>query len=236
MQKTVNKSKFVVSKIKKEADNVITLFLSPKEKNIAYTAGQYVLVSLNKDEDIHGKFYTISSEPSEDLLALSIKKVGSFSSALHNLKINDVIYISGPYGSFYPTPEMNDLVFFAAGIGITPFFSVIKDIIKRKVESRVRLFYTNKTLRDISFFKEINKLASKNPLLEVFYHLTRDTSSHELIKSYKRININQVQEELKDLRNKNYYICGTIGFVADTRKQLLKKKVKEENIFTESFF
>jgi len=235
MQKIVNKSKFVVSHIKKETKDIITIYLSPVNKAFTYLAGQYVTVYFNKNKDTHGKFYTISSSPSEKYLALSVKKVGQFSSSLHNLKIGNLIYLSGPYGYFYPETNTNNLVFLAAGIGITPFLSIVKDYADKKIKKEIDLYYTNKTFKDITFYKNLNKLA-KNNFLRVHYYITREKIKRESICNYKHIKINNLKKELINLKNKTYYICGPIDFVSDMRKQLIKLKIKEKQIFTESFY
>lgn len=236
MEKKVNKSKFIVHRIKKETKDIVTIFLSPTKKGFKYTAGQYVAVYLDKNKNSHAKFYTISNTPSEKFITLSVKKIGNFSSALHNLKVGDAVYISGPFGWFYPKEDMDKLVFLAAGIGIAPFLSIIRDCEDRNIRKQIYLFYTNKTFEDIAFHKDIDKIASKNNALKVHYCLTRDKLKHESIDRYERIDAKYIKKESNGLADKNFYICGPISFVSDIRKQLLKCKVNEKSIFTESFF
>lgn len=235
MKNVVNKSKFIVTGIKKETADVITIYLSPTTHGLDYKAGQYVTVYLDKNKNSHGKFYTISSSPAEKTLALSVKKIGQFSSALHNLKIKDIVYLSGPFGCFYPEIEMSHVVFLAAGIGVTPFLSVMKDYSDKNIKKEIDLYYTNKSFQDIAFCEDINELA-KNKSLRVHYHLTRDQSKQKLISNYERIKAENIKKELGGFTDKYFYICGPITFVSDLRKQLLKLKVKEDCIFTESFY
>lgn len=235
MKNIINKSKFIVSRIKKETVDVVTIYLSPVGQRLVFKAGQYVSVYFDKNNNSHGKFYTISSSPSEKCLALSVKNIGQFSSALHSLKIKDSVYLSGPYGWFYPETKMNNLVFLAAGIGITPFLSILKDYTDKYIKKEINLYYTNKTFQNVAFLKEINQFA-KNNFLQVHYYLTRDNTKHKLIPKYERIKVENIKKELGTLTNKNFYICGPIVFVSDIRKQLIKLKVKEGCIFTESFY
>lgn len=235
MENIINKSKFIVSRIKKETTDVVTIYLSPVGRSVVFKAGQYVSVYFDKNNNSHGKFYTISSSPSEKYLALSVKNIGQFSSTLHSLKIKDLVYLSGPYGWFYPETNMNNLIFLAAGIGITPFLSIVKDCVDKNIKKEIDLYYTNKTFQDVAFLKEINRFAENN-FLQVHYHLTRDNTKHKLISKYERIKAENIKKDLGTLANNNFYICGPIAFVSDMRKQLIKLKVKEDNIFTESFY
>lgn len=223
----MNKLQFIVHKIKRETEDTITVFLFPENKKFDFEAGQYMSVYLDKDKNGQAKFYTISSAPSEKFIALSVKKMGNFSTALHNLKVGDSVYLSGPYGWFFPKPEMDELVFLASGIGITPFFSTIKDYQYKNIEKQIDIFYTNKTKKDIAFYNDLNKIVQKNDKIRVHYYLTENE---------KRMDVMYIKEKIGNFKNKNFYICGSIGFVSDFRKQLLGHKVQEENIFTESFF
>ncbi|MFH2004260.1 MAG: FAD-dependent oxidoreductase [Bacteroidota bacterium] len=235
MKNIGNKNKFVVTKIVKETPDIVTISLSPTGRGLAHKAGQYVTVYLDDDENSRGKLYTISSSPTEKTLTISVKKIGQFSSALHDLKVKDAVYLSDSNGWFYPEIKMKKIVFLAAGIGITPFFSILKDYADKKIEKEIDLYYTNKTFKDIAFYKELNKLA-KNDFVHIHCHLTRDNTKHSSISNYERIGIGNMKKELGNLIDRNFYICGPINFVSDMRKQLIKFKVKEKGIFTESFY
>lgn len=221
----LKKSEFKVSKIKKETDDVVTIFLSGEK--FAFTAGQYVTVYLDQNPNSHGKFYTLSNALHEEPISISVKKIGSFSSALHDLKEGNSIYLEGPHGWFYPKEEAETAVFLAAGIGITPFLSVIKDYAKKGIKKNINLFYSNKTIEETCFQNELNNLVQNNDWLTIDYFLTE---------SGLRLNADYIKQKLKNLNNRNFYICGSVSFVVDMRRDLLKHQVKEENIFTESFF
>jgi len=155
MKNVANRNKFIVTKIIKETPDIVTIFLSSAGHGSTYKAGQYVAVHLDNEKSSRGKFYTISSSPKDKSLTISVKKIGEFSSALHDLKVKDAIYLSNPLGWFYPEPRMEKIVFLAAGIGITPFFSILKDYANKKIEKEIYLYYTNKTFKDIAFYKEL---------------------------------------------------------------------------------
>ena len=234
MKKAEIKHKFFVKNIKKETADVSTFYLSPEKGEFDFTAGQYVALYFDNDKDSQGKFYTISSSPGEALLALSVKKMGHFSSAIHKLKRGDPIYLSGPYGCFFPTLEMESVVFLAAGIGVTPFLSVLRDHQNNNIRQKIDLYYTNRVLADAVFLEELKDF--KNHLPYKFCHfLTRDSSSSDF-SNPGHIKISDIKKGSEQFAGKHFFICGPIGFVSDMRKQLLSSGVQEENIFTEAFF
>ena len=233
MKPAETKHKFFVKNIKKETADVSTFFLSPEKEEFDFTAGQYVTLYLNNDKESQGKFYTISSSPGEPLLALSVKKIGHFSSAIHKLKSGDPVYLSGPYGWFFPTSGMESVVFLAAGIGVTPFLSILRDHQNNNIRQKIDLYYANRVLADAVFLEELKAFKSHLPY-KFCHFLTRDSSSD--FSNQGHIKISDIRKGSGQFSGKYFFICGPIGFVSDMRKQLLSSGVQEEHIFTEAFF
>ncbi|MEK7463365.1 MAG: FAD-binding oxidoreductase [Patescibacteria group bacterium] len=243
-----NKSReFVLVSKKEEAENIVSLFFKSADgESFNFIAGQYVSVALPalgearsaKRPSISGrsKCYTISSSPSEKLICLTVKRQGVFSSALIDTAINDKLIFGGSYGHFYPEEDCEDIVFIAGGIGVTPFFSVIKDRLNSKSKSKMTLLYSNKTISGIAFFDELNKLAENKVIDNLVYFLTQEKGKYPLVQEYSRMNKELLKKHLVFFNKRNYYLCGSIQFVNTIWKDLKESGVPEENIFTESFY
>jgi len=167
---------------------------------------------------------------------LTVKKQGEFSSALIDSKVGDKLIFEGLYGNFYPGENCGDIVFIAGEIGITPFFSVIKEKISSKPKPKISLLYSNKTVSDIVFFDELNELAKNKGIDKLVYFLTQEKGEHPLVQEYSRIDKDLLKKHLVPLGEKNYYLCGSVQFVNAIWKGLKEIGVPEENIFTESFY
>jgi len=140
----------------------------------SFKPGQFVLVSFFDNRlGKQCRAYSISSCPQDKFLTLTVKKIGVFSSALHKLKIGEKVKISPPLGDFYPEKSMKNLVFLAAGIGIAPFYSIIKSLYLEGSMNELTLFYSNKTDKDIVFPEELSKLAKKWRKFKIIYILTQ---------------------------------------------------------------
>jgi len=231
---------FVLKQKIKETEGVITLKFVPLKGGIfSFEPGQFVLVSF-LDNRVSGKTraYSISSCPQDKFLALTVKKMGIFSSALHNLKIGERVKIGLPQGNFYPNNSMKNVVFLAAGIGIVPFYSVIKDWHCRDLfgEKKATLFYCNRTKKEMAFFKELNKIRKNEPGFKIIYFLTRGKSKDKKIGEFCRPNVKILKKYLKNLEAKYYFICGPVSFVQDLWKALKNSGVKENFIKTEAFY
>ncbi|MFH1243079.1 MAG: FAD/NAD(P)-binding protein [Pseudomonadota bacterium] len=71
---------------------------------------------------------SISSAPGDNgSFELAIRKVGSVTTAAHNLRVGSKVGIRGPFGSHFPVEETKgkDLLFVAGGIGLVPLRSFI---------------------------------------------------------------------------------------------------------------
>ena len=248
------KREFLLVSKKDEAENIASLFFKPADgSEFSFIAGQYVSVTLPSIVG-RSKCYTISSSPKEKLICLTVKKQGDFSSALIDTAINDKLIFGGPYGHFYPEENCEDIVFIAGGIGVTPFFSVIKDRLNSKSKSKMTLLYSNKIISGIAFFDELNKLAENKVIDNMVYFLTQENpstgSTHSTgsllrkatdgqagqAREYSRINKELLKKYLISFSKRNYYLCGSIQFVNAVWKDLKESGVPEKNIFTESFY
>lgn len=226
---------FILINKKVEADEVVSLFLKPTDGlQYNFMAGQYVNIKpLNSG---YGKSYTISSAPHEENICITIKRKGETSSALVDMNVGEKIFLEGPFGYFYPESFEKEIVMIAGGIGITPFYSVIKDVIKKNIKTGVTLFYSNKNIEDITFFEGLKELAENNPHIKIIHLLTQDRTKDNSIKESSRIDKNILKKHLGNFENKNYFICGSIDFVNSMWKLLKDENVNELDIFTEAFF
>ena len=233
------KYKFKLVSKKKETDDVITLrFNQSDKKSFSFIPGQYVIAYLHGQLGPEGKAYTISSIPSDKFIEITVKKIGRFSTALHELKIGSVITLEGPKGFFYPEKDDGGLVFLAAGIGITPFLCIMRNYAKNNIlkGKKIYLFYSNKYKTEVAFFDELNKFGEDYKDTKVIHHLTRQVVKDKHIKEFARIDINSLKKKLTDLNEKDYFICGPIRFVLDIRRALINEGVSSSKIHTESFY
>lgn len=206
--------KVIQNKLK--GNNYFSLILE-KPEGFDFYPGQYLDVKLTNDS----RAFTISSSPTEGLLMIT-SKIGrtSFKKFMQKLKKGDVITASHPVGTFI-LDESTPAVFIAGGIGITPFRSIIKYILDRKIPTTITLIYS--ASRDFAFKNELDKWQKQLPGLKIYY---LDTSKEGRL-SQKRLNTFG--------HSFIYYLAGSHGFVDNLEEILLKMGVDETNIRTDRF-
>lgn len=222
-----------LKKIITETVTTSSLVFSSSEK-INFNAGQYLNITI-PDLASHSKAYTIASPPQSEEIILTIKKQGSFSSALLNLQLGAEVIAEGPEGYFFENfSQQKPFVFVAGGIGITPFISLIRDQINSGQSlNNLIVICSNKTKADIVFYDELEKLKSENKINQVVNFLTQENMTGF---ESGRINVESIKKQVADYKNQNYYLCGSIGFVNSMWKMIGGLGVSEESIFTEAFF
>lgn len=146
-----------------EASNIRTFYFRP-EKPLQYTAGQFAEWTIEHEADERGtrRWFTISSSPTEEFISLTTKLRGkegsSFKRALAKLKPGDEINVSDPMGDFVlPKLIQTPLVFVAAGIGITPFHSILEWLSTTNEERPIRLIYAVRNEDEIVFQDTFDK-------------------------------------------------------------------------------
>ncbi|MCL5017426.1 MAG: FAD-dependent oxidoreductase [Patescibacteria group bacterium] len=226
---------FALIEKKDEAENIVSLFFEPIDGRVFdFAAGQYVSVIIPSFSG-SPKCYTISSSPQEKCVCLTVKKQGVFSSALIDSTIGDKFIFNGPYGNFYPEEDLGDLVFIAGGIGVTPFISIVKDRLARRIDPAPILLYSNKKNSDVAFFDKLNELAGSGAV-DVVYFLTQDNKKNSYVREYSRIGKGLIKKYIGSVESKKYYICGSMHFIGAIWKDLEALGVPNENIFMESFY
>jgi ferredoxin-NADP reductase len=146
---------FVLKEKNKEVEGVLTLkFLPAKGAVFSFKPGQFVLVSfLDNRLDKQYRAYSISSCPQDKFLALTIKKLGTFSSALHGLKISGKVKVNALRGDFYLKKSMGDLVFWLAASALRLFIALLKIFILKVHKRKSFYFIAIEQEKTLSFLK-----------------------------------------------------------------------------------
>lgn len=131
---------FRVVAVQPETSHVWTLTLEHHEKRpFQFAPGQFQFLRLLGAEcpDEEHPFSIASSPTQSGRISLTIKESGDFTSRIGRVRPGGQATVHGPFGQFSHTLHAGegDLVFVAAGVGITPFMSMLRYMRDRR-ESR----------------------------------------------------------------------------------------------------
>ncbi|MFH1286855.1 MAG: FAD-dependent oxidoreductase [Candidatus Magasanikbacteria bacterium] len=211
--------------------NVIELHFS-KPDGFEFEAGQFVQFFILRDGGFIKRSYSLCSINTDDALhfCIKIEEGGSASEYFSNMSAGNAAKISEPLGRFTCSEEESNLVFIGAGVGITPIFGMIRNIIENeKTKNNLKLFFGVRNSREIFWKKELDQLRCAYENFEYAFCLSGDNSDPEC-------HSGRVTDHLEDaMTESQYYICGSPQMVQDTRKLLLAKGVPKENLYFEMF-
>jgi ferredoxin-NADP reductase len=143
-------------------------------------------------------------------------------------------YVDGPHGAFtidrYPAAGY---VFFAGGVGITPFMSILRTMADRRDPRPVTLFYADRTWEDVAYREELESLGERLDL-DVVYVLEDPPEDWDGEEGF--ITPELLAERLPDDDfARDYMICGPPPMMAAVNDALLERDVPHARIQLERF-
>ncbi|MFB0564019.1 MAG: FAD-binding oxidoreductase [Candidatus Lokiarchaeia archaeon] len=229
-----------VKEIIEETPSTKTFRMIPtKGKLPPFRAGQYVNLFVTIDGVLTSRPYSISSSPTKtEYIDLTVRrKEGGFVSnyLLDKVKIGDEFETTGPSGQFYyePLTDRKALVFLAGGSGITPFMSIIGEVVDKKLDLKIWLIYGSRVPEDIIFGKELEVIANKHPNIRYVLVISEPPESWGGLCGF--LNRNIITEEVGSIEGKTFYICGPQAMYMFCEGELEDLKVPGRKVKTEAY-
>lgn len=226
-----------ISEIRDETPTVKSFKVSlPENFDIDFLPGQFFMVSFPNDPQLKiARAYSIASSPMEKgYLEIALNKIGAFTTKMFDLKEGDLLKFKGPYGKFYFNENIkNDIILVAGGTGIAPLIGIIRYCTDKKLGNKIKLFYSVKNPEEIIFHDEIKKLKEKNSRFDYLITITRPEDHHIWDGKRGRIEQNLLEENIENISESVYFLCGSKEFVDDIIAMLQNIGVKREQIKTD---
>jgi len=190
------------------------------------------------DSEGNTRTFSIASSPFENqLMFVTRMRNTGFKRSLKEVPLGTELKIDSPMGSF--TLHKNSAkpaVFLAGGIGITPFFSIVRQADHDRLPLKLNLFYSNRQPEDAPFLDTLQMLERSNPNFHLVCTMTgMQPSTREWEGETGWINQEMLSRHLTSLQGPIYYIAGPPAMVAGMRAMLVDAKVDEDDIRTEDF-
>jgi len=230
-----------ITRIHEEADNLKTFEIEPVGWELTYQPGQFITFVLPSPAGLVRRSYSFCSIPGEPAM-IAVKRVpnGMFSRPmLDAAEPGDLLTVMGePKGFFTLPPNPDDydqLLFFAAGSGITPVLGLLKHLMKSTSSVPVVLAYSNSRPESTLFREELEQLAQKNKRLTIDWYFSnrQDLMSARLSKTTLDIllSVRMKGEPSRTLA----YLCGPFDYMRMAAIVLQVKGIPAENIRREVF-
>lgn len=228
-------------------DSIVVSFQVPDvlREEFRFTQGQYLTLKLTVNGEELRRSYSICSCPLDrDRLSIAVKKVpgGRASTQLvDKLKPGMSIEVMPPMGGFHsPMDPAHAIhyVLFAAGSGITPIISIAETVLRSEPNSRVTLFYGNRSLGSVIFREALERLqAAHAGRFAVQHILSQGQAAEPLLNG--RITRSKAAELLQrfvtDTMDKEFFICGPEEMMVNVKDALDAAGIEKKRIHIELF-
>lgn len=204
----------------------VSFILKPNIHAVLPKAGQHIVVSAEVDGRRIARSYSCSGVPNQPkLLEITIKQVkgGKLSQWLcQHAKIGDVLQLAQPFGELKWPSNNQSVLLLAAGSGITPIISLLRQHLRQHHNQPVQLHYWVSQREQACFVTELNALTKILPNFKFYLYLTQQTAQQ----SYERQGRIDASHfaEITDLASSAVLACGSAEFVANAQ-QLLQPQV-----------
>lgn len=196
--------RFRVTAIEEASPTARTFRLESVDGHIpVFQCGQYVNFRLKIGDSIVSRPYTIASAPYEargnkPFIEITVRRNVSYfvpDYLFENVGIGDILEGNMPFGTFYwePLRDTKDIVGLAGGSGITPFYSMAKEIAKGKMKDcTLTILYGSAKSDDIILKSKLEALCEECKNVRVIHILSDDPDwrgekgfiSKEIIEKY----------------------------------------------------
>ena len=145
-----------------------------------HLAGQHVDVRLTAPDGYQAqRSYSIASAPDDsEQIAITVEQIegGEVSPYLGGvLAVGDQLELRGPIGGYFvwDTDIADPLLLVAGGSGICPLMAMIRHRAARRSSVPTRLLYSSRSLEDLIYRDELERLVARADGFELFHTLTR---------------------------------------------------------------
>lgn len=227
---SVDQAKATIVEREQAAIDSVSLVLKPNRHFKKPQAGQHMMVSAEVDGRRIARSYSCSSIIGQpELLEITIKQVsgGKLSQWLcQQAKVGDVLQLDQPFGELqWPSGDQSVLLL-AAGSGITPMISLLRQHLNQHNSQPVQLHYWVSKREQACFVAELEALSKMAANFNFYLYLTQERVSTTETHVYQRQGRIEASHfaELTNLSNTAVLACGSAAFVANAQ-QLLQPQV-----------
>lgn len=205
----------------------------------SFQAGQYINVFTVIEGIRTSRPYSISSSPRQrgyyEITVAKIPKGFVSDYFIDKVKVGDEFEANGPGGTFHfnPVYHKNKSVFLAGGSGITPFMSMIREIIESGINREMHLIYGCRNEEVSIYHKELLDMAKKHKNLHYSLVVSDEGTGYTGRTGF--IDANCIKELVGNTDDCTFYLCGPQIMTDFCMKALEELNVKGRNIRREMF-
>lgn len=226
-----------VVEIRNLSADIKGIWLDTKGVTFDFQAGQYINLRL---PGIEGeRAFSLANAPSEGLLEIHVRLVpgGRGTGYLHEvLKVGDKLSLSGPFGRFYVRESADvPMIFIAGGSGLSSPKSMVLDLLGKGCELPITLFHGVRRRHDLYFADLFEKLAAAHGNFTYVPVLSDPQPGDGWTGETGFVHEAAVRHFNGVFKGHKAYLCGPPPMIEASIRALMKGRLFDRDIHTESF-
>jgi predicted ferric reductase len=222
-----------------EPGGSLTVGLEPlfrsRGRDFTFSAGQFawILPSRNPFQLTYHPF-SMSSSALRSRVEFTVKQVGDFTGSMRRLKVGDRVFVDGPHGSFTldRNPGMG-YVFVAAGVGVTPFLSMLATLADQGDQRPCLLLLGNRREDQVVGVRQLARLKGR---LNVRVVHVISSPSTQWTGERGRIDTDLLDRYLPvERRSLQYFVCARGEMVCSVTSALGGLGIPSDRVHSEQF-
>jgi ferredoxin-NADP reductase len=227
----------VVTAVRHQTRDTVTLTLRPSRAWRGFTAGQYVRVTVDIDGVRRTRCYSpaCSQRRPDGLLELTVKADpnGLVSRYLRaNAEPGMILGLSQPDGGFtLPAERPRRVLLVSGGSGITPVLSMLRTLVDDGHEGDIVFLHYANTADDVLYREELAALAGRHPGVRIvlaYTHAERGADLHGFFSA------EHLEAAAPFYREAQTYLCGPAPLM-DSVRTVFAAEGLSERLHTEEF-
>lgn len=231
-------NKYTVTDIQDNASYlVLTLDPQSNSDRLQFWPGQYAAIGFRRGTQLSPmRCFSIVSSPYSEQLQFGMRKKGLFTRNIAGLTVGQAVQVQGPFGNFVLDPSDKNVVMLAAGIGITPFVSMLRAVVDSKATTPITLLYACRNASDIPFEADLRKISQQAPNVRLAFVVSEGADDPA-----RQIYAGRIDGALLERVTNNrfqpytFFVCGPSRFNTQMNRILKDHQVSDDRIVSEAF-
>ena len=216
-----------VASVVAEGPDIVSVYISGRDLHRIGHAGQFFrwrFLARGFAGQAHP--FSLSASPHPDWLRLTVKVVGSHTSALRDLPIGTSVWAQGPYGAFTALRRTRArALLIAGGSGIAPIRALLEELPRGAA-----VIYRASHVQDVVLRDELDRLADTREA-DVYYVIgSRDDPGPRAMMTGDGI-----RQIVPDVARRDVYLCGPPGLIEVALRALRGARVPRRQIHQTTF-
>ncbi|MFB9685561.1 ferredoxin reductase [Amycolatopsis plumensis] len=213
----------LVTAVRKQTPDTVTLTVRPSRAWPGFTAGQYVRMQVEIDGVRRTRCYSPCGSQYDRELEFTVKEQGLVSGHLNRaIGVGSVVNLSTPDGSFtLPAARPDRVLLISGGSGITPVLAMARTLVAEGHPGEIVFLHYSNGPADVLYRTELAELAARHPGLRVVHAYTH-TPGGDLTGFFSA---EHVEPRFRDAET---FVCGPKPLMDAVRAELGERVHTEE--------